>query len=143
MIGKPRPVPEKHLTTTQAAVEAGVTRQGLVQAIALGRLKAIKIGRNLYVAPTDLLIYKMGKWNREKSKDRHGRLVYDPSEGRYSVRQAARYLEQCLEMPYTITRIYNLIKRGLLKHDRYRCAYIIHKPELERLEIYERARRGL
>ena len=142
-IGLKKSIPEGYLTTTQAAKEVGVTRQGLIQAIALGRLKALKVDRNLFVASADLLIYKMGRWNRDNTKNSNGELVYNPSEGRYSVRQAARYIGECLGIAYQPTRIYNLIKRGFVRYDRYHCAYIIRQESVDALVAYEKKRRDI
>ena len=125
----------------QAAKEAGVTRQGLIQAIARGRLNAIKLDRNLFVSPADLLIYKMGRWNRDNTKNSNGELVYNPSEGRYSIRQAARYIGECLGIAYQPARVYNLIKRGFVRCDRYDCAYIIRQESVDALVAYEKKRR--
>lgn len=139
--GKQPLIPEGYLTTTQAAEEANVTRQAIIQAIIPGRLKAIKINDGWYVSREELLIYQQSRWSRHKKRGRDGNLIYDPSQGRYSSVQAAQFMQNALGIPYPLQRIYNKINSGALEHTRYNSSYIIKGESLQNLLDWERDRR--
>lgn len=139
-IGSKAQLLETHLTTMQAASEAGVTRQGVIQSIASGRLKAIKFDNRYYILRSNLKEYMSKKWNRSSTKDDTGELVFDPDKGTFSVSQATYYVKKLLRTDFKRNRLYNLIKRKLFPFTKYHSAYVLLKADLDKLVILEKAR---
>lgn len=112
-------IPKKsNLTLRQIADLLSVSKQSLVVAIKLGRLKAVK-NKCWRINIEDLKEYYKTKYSRDHFKV-DGELVFNKEKGLYSVTDASNILK------IHVNKVYYAIYTNKLKADRKRCAYVIN-----------------
>ena len=115
---------ERFLTISQAAKKQGVTRQAIYFAIKMNRLKAIKSNDTWLIPSNALSEYSKTRYCRSQSK-RDGKLIFDKSEGFFSINDAAKYLKK------SPNHIYYLVRMGKLKTHRQGSAIVIKDSDLD------------
>ena len=110
---------KKVVTITEAAKLRNVTRQAIYIAIKDKKLKAMKDSDKWLVETKDLKSYEKTRYSREKSFY-NGELLFDNSNGIYSINQIA----QMLKVPPQ--KIYYAARTGMIKASRRGSAYVIH-----------------
>ncbi len=111
--------PKKILSITEAAKLNKVSRQAIYVAIKLGKLKAHKENNRWVIHRENLIAYRKQKYSRAKSLF-NGELLFNNTQGFYSVSQIARILNVPVQKIYYATRI------GMLKAHRKGAAWVIH-----------------
>lgn len=116
---------DRYLSTDEAAIKSGVTRQAVYLAIKKKKLKADKIGSWYYqIKESDLKEYRINKFNRDNSTF-EGKPLYDVSKGEYSLKKAAEYLG----MDYT--HLYCHMRAGRIPTQRRGSAWIFQQKDLD------------
>ena len=124
-INKHFTIPEnKFISIAQAADLHEVTQQAIYVAIKLNKLKASKNNTHWTIHLDDLEAYSKEKYSRSKSMF-NGELVYDPTQGRYSINQVSKILNVPVQKIYYATRI------GQLKAHRKGVAWVIHENDMK------------
>lgn len=111
--------PSKTLSISQAAEMSRVTRQAIYVAIRQKKLRAFKKTTRWNIHQDDLEDYRLLRYSRSHSTF-DGDLLYDNSQGYYSIIQTA----QMLNLPPQ--RIYQAARKGRLASSRKGAAWIIH-----------------
>lgn len=112
----------------EAAHYCNITRQGVYLAIRKGAVKARLIGKKLYVTKEDIDNYRVNKHNPDLRK-KDGELIFDVDHGRFSVHQVWRMLCEELKKPYSVQRVYYLVRTGQLRALRSGSSWIISKED--------------
>jgi len=125
---------DRYLTTDEAAILSGVTRQAVYLAIKKNRLKAERIGPWYYqIKKSDLDEYRENRFCRDKSTF-EGEPLYDAAKGEYSLKNAAAYLG----MDYM--NLYYHMRAGRVSTHRKGAAWIFHRKDLDELRVFLDAR---
>lgn len=115
---------KKSLAITEAATINGVSRQAIYIAIKKRKLKAHKDNSRWEITPEDLETYRQEKYSRSHSLF-EGKLLFDKSQGLYSVRDVAKKLN------IPVQKVYYSIRAGLMKATQKRSAWVIHEDEIK------------
>jgi excisionase family DNA binding protein len=115
----------QYLTITEVSNKMGVTRQALYTAIKRNRLKSSKHeSRKRYIHRNDLEDFLKNRYSRNFSTY-NGKLLFDPSKGNYSIKQAAGKLN------IPIQKVYYMIRSKKLKYVKHGGAYVITQKNLD------------
>ncbi len=115
---------------TELAHISNLSRAAIHLAIQKKRLKAVKDGKRWLISDENWISYQRTKYSRDYSKTDTKELLFNPSEGRFSVNQAAN------ELKTSPHRIYYLIYMGLIQPNKYKCHYILSKEDLAKVVEY-------
>jgi excisionase family DNA binding protein len=118
------------MTINEVLDRVRISRQAIYFAIHSKKLKAMKIGGRLYIDEGDLIEYRNNLYSRDKSMFK-GDLLYDVSQGTYSLKRAAEYLG------IKYGQLYHFARKKKIKHERKRTAWIFKKEDLDNLKIIE------
>lgn len=122
---KEEPSEEKKVVSiTEAAKINNVTRQAIYVAIKQNKLKAKKDTTRWTINLKDLEEYRKNKYSRSKSMF-DGSLLFDNTQGYYSVNQVAKILGVPAQ------KIYYALRTGMLKSIRKGAAWIMHLDHIE------------
>lgn len=117
-----------YLTINEIAEYAHVTRQAVYMALHKGLCKGIKHEGCWMITREAYDDYRANRHNRDLRK-RHGKALFDIEKGYFSVRQVATILSTSLGRPYSMQRLYYLLRRGVLPSKRSGAAWIICKKD--------------
>lgn len=106
-------------SVNETAEILGVTRQAVYLAIRLKKLEVEKIDLKWRISQEELEEFKKNRYDHTKTTRPDGALKFDPSEGRYSIRQFAEFYEVPRQ------RIYYLIHAKRIKYTRDGSSLII------------------
>ncbi len=107
------------VTTREAAQMMGITTQAVYVALRNKSLKSEKLNNRIVINVEDVKKYRSQRYDRAKSKNEDGSLVYNPDLGLFSVQNLAQIFG------VTQQRIYYLISRKKLDFYRRGSAYVI------------------
>ncbi|MBI5273440.1 MAG: helix-turn-helix domain-containing protein [Chlamydiales bacterium] len=114
----------QYVSITEAARINNVTRQAIYVAIKQNKLRAVKNRTRWTIHLKDLEDYRKGKYSRTKSTF-NGELLFDNTQGYFSVNQTAKMLGVPAQKIYYATRV------GMLKATRKGSAWVIHVDEIK------------
>ena len=115
---------KKVVSITEAARINNVTRQAIYVAIKQKKLKAYKDTTRWTIDLEDLENYRKQKYSRTKSMF-EGELLFDNTNGFFSINQVAKMLNVPAQKIYYATRV------GLLKATRKGAAWVVHTNEIQ------------
>jgi len=113
---------------SQCARYGKVSRNSIYLAIKRKTLKATKKGRNWIILKSDYDEYRTYKYNYQTKKVQ-GEMVFDHSQGHFSIQQVSQVISHCLKKHYPVQRIYYLLRKGTLKGIRKGNCWVIKKED--------------
>lgn len=121
------------LSTIEAAKYLCVGRGAIFQAIRFKKIPAEKVEGKWLISKLDLYKYKQNKYKTRKAIF-EGSPIFDISNGKYSMQDAARFLN-CPRQ-----HLYHACRTNKIKHDRKYHYWVIHIDELIRYrdELFEK-----
>ncbi len=118
------PEDRKVVSITEAARINNVTRQAIYVAIKQNKLRARKDSTRWTIHLDDLEEYRKGKYSRSKSTF-EGELLFNNTEGYYSINQVAKILNVPAQKIYYATRV------GHLRAFRKGAAWVVQIDEVK------------
>ena len=109
---------------TQVANQFKKSRQAVYVALKKKKFSCFNEEGEWKISLDDYISYLNSRYDRTFSKRNDGSLVFDKSQGFYSAKEAAHYLNLGLQ------KIYYYLRRGMIPSRRYKSAWLIHIDDL-------------
>lgn len=133
---------EELLTLAEAAIYARVTRQAIYKALRNRGLKAKKVGHKWMLTKAHIDEYRANKYNRDL-RVVNGELVFDMDKGEFSATQVCKVFSATLGRPFSLQRIYYLLRTGQLRSFKKGATWVIKKDDAVRLLQEEMDKYGI
>ena len=118
----------KYITVQDAAIQLGVCKQAIYQAIWRKSLKAKKDGKRTFTTQEWIDEYTEYWRSKQEHSLFNGEKVFDKDRGHFSVEMLAKEFNVKPQM------IYDMIKEGKIKHFRKGNYIIISREEVDRMK---------
>lgn len=124
--------PDDLLLLRECSEYGHVMRQAIFVAIKKGRLKATKVRGRWVIRRGDYDAYRADKYNRDIAKigDEY---VFDAEKGHFSLRQIAKVFSVTIGVPYSVQRLYYLVRTGQLPAFRKGVSWVVLKEDAIKL----------
>lgn len=113
------------ITLAEAASIGHVSYQAIFMAIKKGRLKGWREKKRWMTSQEDFQEYRESKHVTENRKV-EGKFIYNVEEGTFSMTQAATLISHHLRQPYPRSKVYYMMRVGVLPaHRKGRCIVVM------------------
>ncbi len=119
---------DEFLTLIEAAHYIHVGRQAIYEAIRKNNIHAVKKDRRWVVTRQELDRYVENKYNSANRKF-NGQKIFDLERGYYSVLQVSKIISEIIKIPYHTSRIYYLLRHGMLPGYKMGSQWVIKRED--------------
>lgn len=121
--------PEDLLTLKEVADACHLSKQAVYVAMRKKKIPVVMIKRTWHMKRRDFDAYRENKYNRDEKLDDEGNPVFDVHKGTFSAMQVWKVISATLRRPFTLQRLYYLLRTGELKSSKNGCSWVIQKED--------------